>query len=200
MADYRRKLAMDEHRNIVHKYKPHRDAQGGIFVSRTRRRLLGIKDESSDLYREDTADFWSDVRTNVKNALTDLQLICEVANEDQLKEMFQLIPFTERTSDKTKTSLADVFGVIFQDHNRLVMTKLKDGTRMLTRTRDVDDLWKAELACEIVERCLEFFKVSGLITSKVHERLVEEVIDMLGSEYSQALSREMKLPYYAKFR
>ena len=195
MADYRRKLAVDEHKNIVRKYQPHRDAQGGIFVPRTRRRLLGVKDESSGLYREDTSDFWSDVRTNVKNALTDLQLICEVANQDQLKEMFRLIPFEERQKDQSKASLSNVLEVLFKS------TPLfkKEGSKWI-RVIPKDITWKADLAVEIVEKCLEFYKYNGMITSKVHERLVVEVTDMLGSELGHAISRELKLPYAIKVR
>ena len=195
MVDYRRKLTREEHKNIVRKYKNHRDAKGGIFVSRTRRRLLGIKDEKSGLFREDTPDFWLDVRNNVKTALTDLQLICEVANQNQLEEMFQLVPYSIRKEDPTKASLADVLGVLCK-----TLIQYKRDKHGLSPIFDTENIpWKAELAYEIVQKCLVFYKENGLITSKAHERLVEEVIDMLGSEFSHAAGRELKLPYYAQF-
>lgn len=195
MADYRRKLSQTEHRNIVRKYKQHRDANGGIFVSRTRRRLLGIKDEKSGLFREDTPDFWLDVRSNVKTALTDLQLICEVANQDQLKEMFSVIPYSLRKSDPTKASLANVIEALF--YTLIQYKRDKDGLTPIFDQKNI--VWKAELSNEIVQKCLEFYNTNGMITSKAHERLVMEVTDMLGSELSHTLSRELKLPYFAKF-
>ena len=195
MADYRRKLSQAEHRNIVRKYKKHRDANGGIFVSRTRRRLLGIKDEKSGLFREDTSDFWLDVRSNVKTALTDLQLICEVANQDQLKEMFSVIPYSLRKSDPTKASLANVIEALF--YTLILYKRDKDGLKPIFDQKNI--IWKAELSNEVVQKCLEFYNINGMITSKAHERLVMEVIDMLGSEFSHTLSRELKLPYFAKF-
>lgn len=200
MANYRRQLSKSRHEFILNKYKNHRDVEGGIFTSDKRRKLLGVKAESSKQFREDTADFWYDVRTTVKNGLTDLQLIAEVAHPEQLKEMFQLVPFAEWEKDNSKTSLANILDAIFQDHDRLVLEKTKDGHKVLTRTREENDLWKVELAYETVEKCLKFYKESGLITSRVHERLADEVIDMMGSEYSHALSRNLDLPYYAKFR
>lgn len=195
MADYRRKLSKEDHKNIVRKYKQHRDANGGIFVSRTRRRLLGIKDEKSGLFREDTSDFWLDVRSNVKTALTDLQLICEVANQDQLKEMFSVIPYSMRKSEPTKASLANVIEALF--HTLIQYKRDKDGLKPIFDQKNI--IWKAELSNEIVQKSLEFYDKNGMITSKAHERLVMEVIDMLGSEFSHTLSRELKLPYFAKF-
>jgi len=195
MADYRRKLSKEDHKNIVRKYKKHRDANGGIFVSRTRRRLLGIKDEKSGLFREDTSDFWSDVRNNVKTALTDLQLICEVANQDQLKEMFSLVSYSSRKSDPTKVSLANVMEALL--YTLIQYKRSKDGLKPIFDQKNIP--WKAELSNEIVQKCLEFYDINGMITSKAHERLVMEVTDMLGSELSHTLSRELKLPYYAKF-
>ena len=195
MADYRRKLSKEDHKNIVRKYKKHRDASGGIFVSRTRRRLLGIKDEKSGLFREDTSDFWLDVRSNVKTALTDLQLICEVANQDQLKEMFSVIPCSSRKSDPTKASLSNVIETLF--YTLIQYKRDKDGLKPIFDQKNIP--WKAELSNEIVQKCLEFYSINGMITSKAHERLVMEVTDMLGSELSHTLSRELKLSYYAKF-
>jgi len=195
MADYRRKLSKEDHKNIVRKYKKHRDANGGIFVSRTRRRLLGIKDEKSGLFREDTSDFWLDVRSNVKTALTDLQLICEVANQDQLKEMFSVIPNSLRKSDPTKVSLANVIETLF--YTLIQYKRDKDGLKPIFDQKNI--LWKGELSNEIVQKCLEFYSINGMITSKAHERLVMEVTDMLGSELSHTLSRELNLPYFAKF-
>lgn len=200
MANYRRELPRSKLEFLLDKYKGHRDAEGGIFTSDKRRKLLGVKAESSKQIHQDTTDFWYDVRTTVKSGLTDLQLIAEVAHPEQLKEMFKMIPFGEWEKDRSETSLVNILDVIFEDHNRPVLKKTEDGKKYLSRSNDVDDLWKAELVYEIVERCLKFYQESGLITSKVHERLVDEAIDMLGSEYSQALSRELKLPYYAKFR
>jgi len=195
MADYRRKLSQEEHRNIVRKYKKHRDANGGIFVSRTRRRLLGIKDEKSGLFREDTPDFWLDVRSNVKTALTDLQLICEVANQDQLKEMFSVIPYSLRQNDPTKASLSNVIEALF--HTLIQYKRDKNGVTPIFDQKNI--VWKAELSNEIVQKCLEFYDINGMITSKAHERLVMEVTDMLGSELNHTLSRELKLSYFAKF-
>ena len=195
MADYRRKLSIEDHKNIVRKYKKHRDANGGIFVSRTRRRLLGIKDEKSGLFREDTSDFWLDVRNNVKTALTDLQLICEVANQDQLKEMFSVIPYSVRKSDPTKASLANVIETLF--YTLIQYKRDKGEIKPIFDQKNI--VWKAELSNDIVQKSLEFYDKNGMITSKAHERLVMEVTDMLGSELSHILSRELKLSYFAKF-
>src|SRR2546427_4594121 len=88
IANYRRELYKMERMNLIDKYKKLRDADGGIFTSTMRRRLLGIKLSSDREIREDSADFWYNVRTYVKNGLKDLELICEVAHPEQLEDMF----------------------------------------------------------------------------------------------------------------
>ncbi|OLB91889.1 MAG: hypothetical protein AUH25_01660 [Thaumarchaeota archaeon 13_1_40CM_38_12] len=194
MADYRRHLTISEQRNILSKYKNHRDVEGGIFVPSKRRKLLGVKAESRKGIHEDTADFWSDVRKYVRHALTDLQLISEVAHPEQLKEIFQLVPFGVREKDQSKASLADVLETLFKYTTQY--KKIASGWIPVRPQEHI--IWKAHLASEIVQKCLQFYKDSGMITSKAHERLVEEVIDMVGTELSHVISREMKLPYYAK--
>jgi len=195
VAEYRRKLTKIEHKNIVSRYKKHRDAEGGIFVPRTRRRLIGVKDEKRGQFRDDTPDFWSDVRSHVKTAITDLQLICEVTNQEQLKEMLQLVPFATRKTDETKASLSDVLSILFD--YKLQYKRTKKGWEQVIDSKNI--LWKSELAHDIVIKCLKFYQDHGLITSKAHERLVEEVTDMLGAELSHAISRDLKLPYFTKF-
>lgn len=200
MAKYRRFLTKTEQKDVIDKYKNHCDAAGGIFSSDKRRKLIGLKKKNPKLVDEGTADFWYDVRNAVRHALTDLQLISEVAHSEQLKEMFQLVSSADLLKDKSKTSVANLLDSIFMEHNRLVAVRQKDQTMFLERTTDKDDSWKADLAAETVGKCLKFYMDSGLITSKAHKRLVEEVTDMLGSEYSHAVSRELSLRHFAQFR
>jgi len=199
MANYRRELSIDKQKQIHRKYKNHRDAEGGIFKPDKRRKLLGVKGEKKKVAPENLANFWSDVRKYVKNGLIDLQLIAEVAHPDQLKEMFQLIPLSERREDKSKTSIVNILDAIFEEHNKLVYDIEKDGTRFPRRSTEVDDSWKIDLAAEIVGNCLKFYMDSGLVTSKAHERLIEEVTDMLGSEYGHVINRELSLQHIMQF-
>lgn len=184
MADYRRKLYQSRHQFILSKYKNHRDAEGGIFTSDKRRKLLGIKAKSSKQLHEDTADFWYDVRTTVKNGLADLQLIAEVAHPEQLKEMFNLIPFAEWEKDNSKTSIPLLLKAILSSQPWYELKRKKGELHPVYNKED--DTWLAELAYEIVRTCLQFFKDHNLITSKAHQRLAEEVDDMLNSEVARA--------------
>jgi len=49
-----------------------------------------------------------------------------------------------------------------------------------------DDIWLAHLAYQIVLECFKFFKEHNLVTSMVHERLIDETEDMLNSEIGRA--------------
>ena len=106
VATYRRELPQYRRKNIIDKYKNLRDAKGGLFTPTMRRRLLGVKLLSSKEYKEDTADFWYDVRKTVKSGLKDIELICDMAHPDQLKEMF-----TETLFNEEKAEIAEWFSV-----------------------------------------------------------------------------------------
>src|SRR5437870_10165023 len=102
VATYRRELPQYRRKNIIDKYKNLRDAKGGLFTPTMRRRLLGVKLLSSKEYKEDTADFWYDVRKTVKSGLKDIELICDMAHPDQLKEMFTETLFNEEKAEIAK--------------------------------------------------------------------------------------------------
>ena len=170
MARYRRYLSESEQKRILNKYKNHRDAEGGIFGSDIRRRLMGVKDRKRVLYKHDTTDFWHDVRTYVKNALTDLQLVFEVADPNQLYEMFY-----PNQNESSKPSLDNILRYLFR-------YPAQEGLA-----------WKAELAKKITNLCLDFFRDNGLVTSMAHRRLVDEVNDMLVNEMMHAEEREKQL-------
>jgi|SRR6185312_9006759 len=205
MADYRRELSRYDQKNILGKYKKHQDADGGIFVSDKRRKLLGIKAKSKKHIHQDTSEFWYDVRKTVKSGLKDLELICDVAHPDQLKEMFTETLFKEekdelaklQTADdqvkflKTIPSLEKFLTALFKDYvvNRYAIDK--QTSRKYTKSNVIgSDVWKAYLAYEIVVICLKFFTEHNFISTKAHERLVDEVENMLNVEVARGTKLE----------
>ena len=200
MADYRRQLSKYEQKELLDKYKKHRDAEGGIFTSDKRRKLLGIKGESKKQIHEDSADFWYDVRKTVKNGLKDMELICDVAHPDQLKEMFIETLFKEEKDELAKIinieekirffkripSLEKALNALFKDYivNHYVIDK-HTGQKYTQSDIIGDDSWKAYLGYHTVITCMKFFKGHNFISTKAHERLVEEVEDMLNVEVAR---------------
>lgn len=201
MANYRRELTKYDQKNLLGRYRNHKDAEGGIFTESTRRRLLGIKAESAKEFPPDTADFWSDVRKFVKNGLKDLELICDVAHPDQIEEMFydQTLSKKEHSElekikeawEQTKflerlPSLRRFLTALFKDY--VVIRKVM--VERLGKKYDEpivigSDAGKAYLAHDVVVICLTFLKEHGFVSTKAHERLVEEVEDMINVEVAR---------------
>ena len=183
-VNYRRILSKYERAMIIKKYKELRDSEGGIFTSKTRRRLLAVKPDKKLNYREDNYDMWRDIKIYVKNGLKDLELFCETAHPDQVREVFKT------TVDKTiedlerKPSLEKTLSMLLKDFKTFKyvidpQNKVKYSKALII---DKDRVWKAELAYRIIQIALKYFQDENLITSKIHERLCSEILDMLQSE------------------
>ena len=203
IANYRRELYQMERKNLIDKYKKLRDAKGGIFTSTMRRRLLGIKLESNKQFREDSADFWYDVRTYVKNGLKDLELICEVAHPDQLddilvgrflskEEQQELAKISDQNENhmffERLPSLTRTLTALFRDYKRVKTVKSPNSDLQYNELVSIEksDAWRAELANQIIKIGLNFYKEHNLITTKAHQRLVDELEDMLDVELGHA--------------
>ena len=117
-AKYRRQLTKDEYNAIREKYQGlFEKSTGGLFQKiETRSKVVGQKGEKI-MFTEDTSNFWYRIRERVKYGLADLQLLCEVAHENQMKWMFDLtkwddgIYFDEETMKNAfdKDRKTDVF-------------------------------------------------------------------------------------------
>ncbi|MHB8546005.1 MAG: hypothetical protein ACYDAJ_04500 [Nitrosotalea sp.] len=200
MADYRRELSKYDQRNILDKYKEHRDAVGGIFTPDKRRKLLGIKAESGKRDHQDTAEFWYDVRTTVKSGLKDLELLCDVANPKQLEEIFTNgIPLRDELKGihsfmfsqmhNKSSALENILAALLQDynHNQTSYTKKSKNSKADFVSEDV---WQAYRASNIIFICMDFFKRNNFISTKAHKILVEQVEDMISVEVYRGVKQE----------
>jgi len=189
MAEYRRKLIKGKQKQVLTRYKKHRDAEGGIFKPDKRRKLLGLKAKSRKVSPENLSNFWSDTRNTVKNGLSDLHLISDVANAEQMKKMFDLVSYQELNEDKSRSSLATIVKSVLDSPDgskEFIINK----QRKITHNKESPDAWKAFLAKEIIDQCLKFYESHGFVTSKAHQRLVEELKDMLNVEVARGLFLE----------
>ncbi len=192
MAQYRRKLNQGKQKYVNDRYKTHKDAKAGIFTSDKRRKLLGIKPKGRDVSPENLANFWYDVRTSVTKGLADLHLVSEVAHEDQMKEMFQPHPYQAIKEDPSLSSLATLVSSVLESpdgSSKFIVSRRRKPSML----KEQPDAWKAVLAQEIVKHCLGFFSNHGFVTSKAHQRVVDELNDMISSEISKAFFMERGL-------
>ncbi|OLC36168.1 MAG: hypothetical protein AUH84_02040 [Thaumarchaeota archaeon 13_1_40CM_4_38_7] len=199
MANYRREISKYEQKDVHSKYRDLVDKDGGIFTKDKRRKLLGLKQEHGK-YFQDTADFWYDVRQTVANGLKDLELFFEVAHQEQIKEVLHDSPIKEEVGlgrkyknveeilelSKRIPTLKKALESLFKDYRVIRRAKLPTGQKYsVSEPVEKEDSWKALLAEDIVNICMEFFMKRNLISTKAHLRLVEELQDMLDVEVSR---------------
>ena len=193
MAQYRRKLSPSHQKHFHSMYKLHKDVEGGIFTPDKRRKLLGLKSKSRKVALENLSNFWSDVRKFSKNGLTDLRLLANMAHSDQVKEVFQLIPWQEWNKDHSKTSLAFLVKFVLESEDESSRYVKSKRSKLKNVNHEEPDVWKAFLAQQIVDECLDFFIVHGFVTSKAHHRIVDELKDLISVEIGHKQFQERGL-------
>jgi hypothetical protein len=165
MAKYRRELTSAQHRQIVDKFKDHMEAPGGIFTESTRHRLIGVKDTSSKLFKDDVPDFWLDVRTYATNALIDLNLLASVADPEQLRQIFAPLSFREWNAKENKYPRDDpsaYLQMLLWSSHEPVASAVGE--------------WKRKLARRLMELAVNHFKDHPEFASPLHKRVFEEAL------------------------
>jgi len=209
MADYRREMNKSELKMIHNIYKIHTNNYGGLFTKDKRRKLLGLRLKDKK-YSDDTADFWYDVRKNIRNGLKDLELFFEVAHAEQIKDIIHDSPLKEeldlprRTQDGNKIhelyrqipSLKQTLTALFKPHYQYKKMKSSSGqTQRYSELIEEDDEWKSILVHDIIKMCIKYLRDQNLISSKAHERLTDEFEDMVNVEIARGskLSRNERV-------
>ena len=204
MANYRRKLSKNDLKLIHSIYKVHTDDEGGIFTEDKRRKLLGLKQKQGK-YFEDTADFWYDVRSSVKSGLMDLELFFEVADKNQIKDVLYNAELKAQSDllklkielnkryelERQIPSFTRTLSALFQKYYKARKYKLSTGEiRKYSEHVEEDDTWRAYLINEMINLGITYLRDHNLISSKAHERLTDEFIDMVNVE----IARGTKIP------
>jgi hypothetical protein len=73
------------------RFLPHLKNSGGLFTSIRRSRLLGLTSKrklKNDIDLANDSDFWFDIRRSVKSGLIDLELFLQVAEPEQINQVF----------------------------------------------------------------------------------------------------------------
>jgi hypothetical protein len=91
---YRRKLPTRENELIL-KFYENPPRIGGFLSKDQRLRLLGKKKKERET---EESDFWYSVRKSAEGALLDLELLCKIAHDNQLKEVFRSLDVDEQRS------------------------------------------------------------------------------------------------------
>ena len=91
---YRREL-MNYERALIMRLYENPPRIGGFLSKRQRLRLLGKKRKERET---DESDFWYSIRKSADGALLDLELLCRIAHDNQLREIFRPLDRNEERS------------------------------------------------------------------------------------------------------
>ncbi len=137
--------------------------------------------------------------------MRDFQLIIETLTDDKLQEIFKKDNLSDEeqkrkpeiNSDAEKEfyqnlpSLLNVLESLFKLETRVVKVPYKEGKmkkiHQFVEVVDEDDSWKAILAEDIMNICLKFFIEHRYISTKAHQRLVDEIKDAINVEVSRGM-------------
>ncbi len=196
-SEYTRELSEKQIKTLQARYKG--------YIKRTRRGFLSTSEKEKLLkirkWQESDAEisqFFYEVRESAKTAFTDFVLLCDTLNEKEIESIF--------SNNYSKTELSkmpdsmnfelmeqyyrshpifkDVIRYILQDRSVVSLSNVKSAKKL---ELFLDDSWQAYLAHDLIRICLQFFREHGFISTKAHERLAEEVEDMINVEVSRGI-------------
>jgi len=172
----------------------------GFLSSNQKKILLHLSKWKKGTDNSAKHKFFYELRESAKTAFGDYLLLTETLNDDQLKEIFTHYSFTDKEekyrSEKNiehvefykqipvlHNVLESLFKLEYQ--NEPVVDSKGKFSHTISLPKDIDDEWQARFAEETIRICLKFFKEHSLISTKAHERLVEEVEDMINVEVAR---------------
>ncbi|MDE1726095.1 MAG: hypothetical protein KGH89_02370 [Thaumarchaeota archaeon] len=199
-SGYSRDLTKKEIKDLQLKYSSQlkRTRKGFIEVP-VKQRLLHITNWEEGTTRDDVHRYFYEIREHAESALGDFLLLCDTLTEKQIKDIFEF---------KAKGELKDKLSVTGDsaESQKLwyFVPSLENILRAVLKSEDPrdekpsnpwedmklseqPDTWKFMMVNHLIGICFEFLKENRFVTSKSHERLVEEVLDMISSESHNTL-------------
>lgn len=199
IRDYQRKLSKPEIKDLQERHAIHMKRSRGGFLERpVKQRLLHATNWEEETGDIEISKYFYEIREHAKTAFGELLLLCDVLTEKQIKEIFQFKAEGEledmishegggKKSQQLWHSVPSIEnilrGVLKTDEGNIVTENIWKNMALHEQL----DSWKFHMAHHIIEICFEFLTKNKFITSKAHQRLVDEVLDMLGSESHNTL-------------
>ena len=141
-------------------------SRGGLLTTYQRKRLLSLKNVTEG---EDEKKLWWDIRNSARTAFLDLKLICDIASDNQLQDIFE--PLSESDLSKNKSGRPDVYGKYTRTHLSTFLNGL---------LFDKDNLhWKYLLASELIETSISYIRWKPEYDDQLHNRAFNDVLDMI---------------------
>lgn len=195
-SNYTRELTKKEIGTLQARYEGYcKRKRRGFLSTNEKEKLLRIK-KWQDADDQEIYQFFYDIRESAITAFSDFLLLCETLNEKQIIEIFSNDIHVNDEMKLLKTPECDelerfrrshplfkyVVEFILSDRSKFKSTKTEKELKSI-----YDDAWQAYLAHDLIRICLNFFREHGFISTKAHERLADEVEDMINVEVSRGI-------------
>lgn len=96
--EYSRELSSKEMDNLRKRYSEHlKSSLGGFLSDKQRKRLLGLKKKEQGT---PDSDFWWRIKQSTHDAIIDMKMICDIASEKELQEIFGTKQIRKQPNDK----------------------------------------------------------------------------------------------------
>ena len=135
-----------------------------------------------------------------KRGLKDLELFFEVADKNQIKDVLYDAELKAQSNllklkielnkryvlERQIPSFTRTLSVLFQKYYKDRKHKLSTGEiRKYSEHVEEDDTWRALLVEKMINIGISYLKDHNLISSKAHERLTDEFVDMVNVEIAR---------------
>lgn len=173
---YRRVLGHEELHDLRAKYANLLESKrGGWLPFGMREWLLGLKREEKELdeaqLRKRETDKWSRIRSSAHDAMKDLTLVCDIADEKELAKIFNGNPDSERP-------FFDLLKAILLPEN--------------LELHESD--WRKNMRDELAARILDRYINSEIIKDGLRKRILSEALEVVQmvtqKEWSKMLEEE----------
>ncbi|MGQ0794740.1 MAG: hypothetical protein ACT4N5_00960 [Nitrosopumilaceae archaeon] len=142
----------------------------GFLSPNQKKRLLGLKKKER---QTEDSDFWWRIKHTAQNAILDLQLICEIANDVQLEDIFRpLVKEDYVELDKNK-------GIWRRTDMKTLFARILS----VTEPQDYKQPWKNALAGDLINTSIDYFIHKKRLYTKLHQRIFQEVRDVISLGY-----------------
>lgn len=192
-STYTRDLSTTQIKELKEKYSDHlnRSRQGFLSMP-VKQRLLKIKKMEREFTNEEKQRYFYDIREHAKSAFGDFLLLMDTLQDSQIKEIFEGNNLSTKEMQQFKQLRNET-------ENKNFFQKLPTFLNMLNtlfiEKGEQDDTWKAYMSYYVITTCTKFLREHDFISTKAHQRLLDEVEDMINVEIARGiyLNREQRV-------
>lgn len=194
-STYIRELNKKQIKDLQAKYSEHlKQSRQGFLSMPVKKKLLRVtrfeKDEKSD-----QSGFFYDIREHAKASFGDFLLLLDTLDDAQIQKIFE----SQMLSDKQLSNLRKITDPKDMQEFFEKLPNFLSMINQIFKDRTYDDTWQAYMSYYVIIICTRFLKEHGFVSTISHNRLLDEIEDMVNVEIARGtrLKREDRVKGFA---